>query len=89
MPKLFRLVTVSLIVLSLLTSLQAFQFKALFTPSQQSSIQPTMSSEQTFIAIKPDGVLRGLVGEIIGRFEKRGYPSNHLTFTEIDSNWLP
>eukprot|EP00249_Psilotum_nudum_P034309 c53235_g1_i1 orf=3-305(-) len=32
-----------------------------------------MSSEQTFIAIKPDGVQRGLVGDIISRFEKRGY----------------
>lgn len=29
--------------------------------------------EQTYIMIKPDGVQRGLVGEIIGRFEKRGY----------------
>jgi len=33
----------------------------------------TMSSEQTFIAIKPDGVQRGLVGPIITRFEARGY----------------
>ncbi|MCJ1278258.1 nucleoside diphosphate kinase [Puttea exsequens] len=32
-----------------------------------------MSDEQTFIAIKPDGVQRGLVGDIICRFEKRGY----------------
>ncbi|CAO1629979.1 unnamed protein product [Jaminaea pallidilutea] len=32
-----------------------------------------MATEQTFIAVKPDGVQRGLVGEIIGRFEKRGY----------------
>ncbi|CAK7212439.1 nucleoside diphosphate kinase Ndk1 [Sporothrix curviconia] len=32
-----------------------------------------MSSEQTFIAIKPDGVQRGLVGPIIQRFEQRGY----------------
>ncbi|KAI0002295.1 nucleoside diphosphate kinase [Xylariaceae sp. FL0662B] len=31
------------------------------------------SSEQTFIAIKPDGVQRGLVGTIISRFENRGY----------------
>jgi nucleoside-diphosphate kinase len=30
-------------------------------------------TERTFIAVKPDGVQRGLVGEIIGRFEKRGY----------------
>ncbi|RMX71534.1 hypothetical protein D0869_15537, partial [Hortaea werneckii] len=27
----------------------------------------------SFIAVKPDGVQRGLVGEIIGRFERRGY----------------
>ncbi|KAH6652132.1 nucleoside diphosphate kinase [Truncatella angustata] len=32
-----------------------------------------MASEQTFIAIKPDGVQRGLVGPIISRFENRGY----------------
>ena len=28
--------------------------------------------EQTLVIIKPDGVLRGLVGEIIQRFERRG-----------------
>ncbi|TAQ87224.1 hypothetical protein B7494_g4456 [Chlorociboria aeruginascens] len=33
----------------------------------------TMSDEQTFIAIKPDGVQRGLIGPIISRFEARGY----------------
>jgi len=33
----------------------------------------TMSTEQTFIAIKPDGVQRGLIGPIISRFEARGY----------------
>lgn len=32
-----------------------------------------MSAERTFIAIKPDGVQRGLVGEIIGRFERKGF----------------
>ncbi|XP_075025726.1 nucleoside diphosphate kinase A-like isoform X1 [Calonectris borealis] len=30
-------------------------------------------SERTFIAIKPDGVQRGLVGEIIKRFEQKGF----------------
>ncbi|KAH7659260.1 Nucleoside diphosphate kinase protein [Dioscorea alata] len=29
--------------------------------------------EQSFIMIKPDGVQRGLVGEIISRFEKKGF----------------
>lgn len=28
--------------------------------------------ERTFVMIKPDGVLRGLIGEIVGRFERRG-----------------
>ena len=29
--------------------------------------------EKTFIMIKPDGVKRGLVGEIISRIEKKGF----------------
>ncbi|NET00744.1 MAG: nucleoside-diphosphate kinase [Sphaerospermopsis sp. SIO1G2] len=29
--------------------------------------------ERTFLAIKPDGVQRGLVGEIIRRFENKGF----------------
>jgi len=29
--------------------------------------------EKTFVAIKPDGVQRGLVGEILARFEKKGF----------------
>lgn len=29
--------------------------------------------ERTFLAIKPDGVQRGLVGEIISRFEAKGF----------------
>lgn len=32
-----------------------------------------MSAERTYIMIKPDGVQRNLVGEIIARFEKKGY----------------
>jgi nucleoside-diphosphate kinase len=32
-----------------------------------------MAAERTFLAIKPDGVQRGLVGEILGRFERRGF----------------
>ncbi|KAJ3005262.1 nucleoside diphosphate kinase [Thoreauomyces humboldtii] len=32
-----------------------------------------MSTERTYIMIKPDGVERGLVGEIIKRFENRGF----------------
>ncbi|PWN27999.1 nucleoside diphosphate kinase [Jaminaea rosea] len=32
-----------------------------------------MASELTFIMVKPDGVQRGLTGEIISRFERRGF----------------
>ena len=28
--------------------------------------------ERTFVMVKPDGVQRGLVGEIVRRFEQRG-----------------
>jgi len=31
-----------------------------------------MSVENTFIMVKPDGVARGLVGEVIGRLERKG-----------------
>uniref|UniRef100_A0AAV1UPR4 Nucleoside diphosphate kinase n=1 Tax=Peronospora matthiolae TaxID=2874970 RepID=A0AAV1UPR4_9STRA len=34
---------------------------------------PGTSKERTFIAIKPDGVQRGLISEVIARFEKKGY----------------
>ncbi|GAM18491.1 hypothetical protein SAMD00019534_016660 [Acytostelium subglobosum LB1] len=34
---------------------------------------PGTKNERTFIAIKPDGTARQLVGEIIGRFERKGY----------------
>ncbi|MBM7569826.1 nucleoside-diphosphate kinase [Aquibacillus albus] len=29
--------------------------------------------EKTFLMVKPDGVQRGLVGEIVSRFEKKGF----------------
>ncbi|KAH9951366.1 nucleoside diphosphate kinase [Amylocystis lapponica] len=31
------------------------------------------NTERTYIMVKPDGVQRGLVGNIIGRFEQRGF----------------
>ncbi|KAK4353947.1 hypothetical protein RND71_026141 [Anisodus tanguticus] len=40
--------------------------------------------EHTFIMIKPDGVQRGLVGEIIGRFEKKGFTLKGLKLITVD-----
>lgn len=31
------------------------------------------NKERTFIMVKPDGVQRGLVGEILKRFESKGF----------------
>ncbi|MDF5720498.1 MAG: nucleoside-diphosphate kinase [Rhizonema sp. PD37] len=39
--------------------------------------------ERTFLAIKPDGVQRGLVGEIIRRFENKGFTLVGLKFTKV------
>jgi nucleoside-diphosphate kinase len=39
--------------------------------------------EQTLILVKPDGVQRGLVGEIIGRFERRGLKLMGMKFMQM------
>lgn len=39
--------------------------------------------ERTFIAIKPDGVQRGLVGEIICRFEQKGFTLVGLKLMQV------
>lgn len=39
--------------------------------------------ERTFLAIKPDGVQRGLVGEIIRRFEAKGFTLVGLKFMSV------
>jgi nucleoside-diphosphate kinase len=40
--------------------------------------------EQTLVIVKPDGVQRGLVGEVISRFERRGMKLAGLRLIEID-----
>ncbi|KMZ75938.1 Nucleoside-diphosphate kinase [Zostera marina] len=40
--------------------------------------------DQSFIMIKPDGVHRGLVGEIIGRFEKKGFTLKGLKLQIVE-----
>ena len=43
-----------------------------------------MSSEKTLILIKPDGVRRGLVGEVISRVEEKGYSITALRMLNAD-----
>ena len=43
------------------------------------------SQEKTYIMIKPDGVQRGLMGEIIKRFEQKGFKCVGLKMTTYGS----
>lgn len=43
-----------------------------------------MAVESTFVMVKPDGVRRGLVGAIIGRFENKGLTLEKIRRVDID-----
>ena len=43
-----------------------------------------MSTEKTLILVKPDGVRRGLVGEVISRIEAKGYAIDSLRMLQAD-----
>ncbi len=43
--------------------------------------------ERTLVLVKPDGVQRGLVGEIISRFEKRGLKLIGMKMVLVDKNF--
>jgi nucleoside-diphosphate kinase len=45
-------------------------------------------TERTLILVKPDGVARGLVGEILRRVEARGYPLVALDLHRADRELL-
>lgn len=47
-----------------------------------------MSTEKTLILIKPDGVRRGLVGEVISRIETKGYAIDALRMLQADTALL-
>ena len=39
----------------------------------QYSYMSSFAMERTYIMIKPDGVQRGLIGQIVARFEAKGF----------------
>ena len=47
-----------------------------------------MSTEKTLILVKPDGVRRGLVGEVISRIETKGYAIDALRMLQADITLL-
>ena len=42
-------------------------------------------TQATFVMVKPDGVSRGLVGEVIGRIEAKGYALRQMKLFTIDN----
>ena len=40
-------------------------------------------TERSFIMVKPDGVQRGLIGEIVKRFEQRGFKLVAMKFLKV------
>ena len=45
-----------------------------------------MASQQTFVMVKPDGVRRRLVGEIIRRIEAKGYDIREMKLMTVDES---
>lgn len=46
------------------------------------------SAQRTLILVKPDGVRRGLVGEVIARVERKGYKISALRMLIADKSML-
>ncbi|EXG80385.1 nucleoside-diphosphate kinase [Cryptosporangium arvum] len=42
-------------------------------------------SERTLVLIKPDAVRRGLIGEVLGRFERKGLSIDALNLRTVDA----
>jgi nucleoside-diphosphate kinase len=47
-----------------------------------------VSTEKTLILVKPDGVRRGLVGEVISRIETKGYAIDAVRMLQADTAFM-
>uniref|UniRef100_A0AAQ5X3U2 Nucleoside diphosphate kinase n=1 Tax=Amphiprion ocellaris TaxID=80972 RepID=A0AAQ5X3U2_AMPOC len=59
-----------------------------FSPESCSVRRWTGVNERTFIAVKPDGVQRRLVGQIVRRFEKKGFKLVGLKLVQASEDLL-
>jgi len=48
--------------------------------------EPIVAHERTLILIKPDGVSRGLIGEIVARIERKGLAIDALEMRTLDED---
>lgn len=53
-------------------------------PEIRHFLEGTVKMEQTLVLVKPDGVQRGLIGEVIGRLERRGLKLVALKLIQVD-----
>ena len=58
------------------------------TCDASSEIRCNSDTERTFIALKPDAVQRGLVGEIVTRFERKGFKLVAMKFLSASEKLL-
>ena len=47
-----------------------------------------MAKERTFVMLKPDSIKRGLIGEIIGRIEQKGWRITEAKTRTLDAAFL-
>lgn len=59
-----------------------------FVPSVHAAKKQVSHGERTFIMIKPDGVHRALVGDIIKRFEQKGFKLVAMKFLQPNKELL-
>lgn len=62
-------------------------FQEKMETKMEPKIVPTMAdrNEKTLILLKPDAVQRGLIGKIIGRFERKGYKMVAAKLVKVSS----
>ena len=66
-----------------LTDIAHFVAKRNYNESKQEERR----MERTFLMVKPDGVQRGLIGEIVSRFERKGLKLVAQNLCSITRNW--
>jgi nucleoside-diphosphate kinase len=54
--------------------------------SKEALVPTSSGDERTLVLIKPDGVRRGLVGEIITRFERKGLTIEAMVLRTMDAD---
>ena len=82
-----------LLMETLVTNIIIFTFLGLVLTDDTCDNQPQCSSnvkqpERTFLAVKPDAVQRGLVGEIISRLERKGFQMVAMRLMNPDRSLL-